>query len=129
MVNGLVAVDDRLMGQLLLQFFTGRGHRFTDLFPTVLNAAQTQRYGKNLFKQFPHHAARHAAHYRQISDQRGQLRPELALRFPWQFRLCRLAAFRTDDTLALIFGDVGFDGRQLSHLMPSRLTLGGHLAR
>jgi hypothetical protein len=67
------------------------------------------------------------ANYRQISDQGGQLRPELALCFPGQFRLCRFAAFRTVNTLALIFGDVRFDRWQFGHLMPPRLTLRGHL--
>jgi hypothetical protein len=45
-VSGFVAVDDRLVGQLPLQFRTGIGHRFADLFPTVLNAPQTERDGQ-----------------------------------------------------------------------------------
>src|SRR5277367_168691 len=128
-VSRLVAVDHRFMSQLLFQFRTGLGDRVAGLFPTVLNAAQTERYRQNLFQQLPHHASRHAANHCQISNERGQLRPELTLRFRRQFRLRRFAAFRTDHTLALIFGDVRFDGRQLGHLMPSRLTLRGHAAR
>ena len=46
-----------------------------------------------------------------------------------QFRLRSLAAFRTDDTLALIFSDMRCDGRQFGHLMPPRLALRGHPAR
>src|SRR6202050_459126 len=57
-ISRLVAVDNRLVGQLSLQFRTGLGHRVAGLFPTVLNAAQTERYGQNLFQKFPHHAPR-----------------------------------------------------------------------
>src|SRR5580658_5821242 len=128
-VAGFVAVDNWLMAQLPLQFRAGFGHRLAGFLPTVLNAAQTEWYRQNLFQQLPHHAARHTANHRQISDERGQLWPEMALCFPGQFRLRCFAAFRTDDTRALIFGDVCFDRRQFGHLMPPRLALRGHPAR
>src|ERR1700733_1632487 len=128
-VSGFIAVDDRLVGQLLFQFRTGLGHCLAGFLPTVLNAAQTEWYCQNLFQQLPHHAPRHAADHRQISNERGQLRPEMTLRFLGQFRLRCFATFRTDDTLALIFSDVFFDRRQFGHLMPPRLALRGHPAR
>jgi hypothetical protein len=81
-VSGFVAADDRLVRQLLFQFRTGLGHRLAGFLPAVLNAAQTEWYGQNLFQQLPHHAPRHTAKHRQVSNGRGQLRPEMALRFP-----------------------------------------------
>src|SRR5580704_6382601 len=110
-VSRLVAVDNRFMGQLPLQFRAGLGHRLAGFLPTVLNAAQTEWYRQNLFQQLPHHAPRHAANHRQISNERGQLRPEMALRILGQFRLRCFATFRTDHTLTLILSDVCFDRR------------------
>ena len=49
-VSGLVAVDDRFVGQLPFQFRAGFGHCHAGLFPTVLNAAQTERCSQNLFQ-------------------------------------------------------------------------------
>src|SRR5450631_2604515 len=128
-VSGFIAVDDRLVGQLPFQFRTGLSRCLTGFLPTVLNAAQAEWYGQNLFQQLSYHAPRHAANHRQIGNERSQLRPEMACRFPGQFRLRWFATFRTDDTLALIFGDVCFDERQFGHLMPPRLALCGHPAR
>src|SRR5271166_2942363 len=128
-VSRFVAVDNRLAGQLPLQFRAGLGHRVAGFFPTILDATQTERYGQDLFHKLPHHAPRQAAYHCQVSNERGQLRPELALHFSGQFRLCCLAAFRTDNTLALILGDMRFDWWQFGHLMPPRLTLRGHLPR
>ena len=128
-VSGFIAVDDRLMGQLPFQFRTGLSHCLAGFLPTVLNAAQTEWYCQNLFQQLSHHAPRHAANHRQISNERSQLWPEMALHFPGQFRLRWFATFRTDDTLASIFRDMCFDGRQFGHLMPPRLALCGHPAR
>src|ERR1700684_2257534 len=55
-VSGFVAVDDRLVGQLLFQFRTGLSHCLAGFLPTVLNAAQTEWYRQNLFPQLLHHA-------------------------------------------------------------------------
>jgi hypothetical protein len=46
----LLRVDNGLMGQLLFQFRAGLGHCLAGLFPTVLDVAQTERYGQNLFQ-------------------------------------------------------------------------------
>jgi len=59
------------MGQLLFQFRAWFGDSLTGFFPRVLNTAQAERYAQNLFQQLLHHAARHAADHREISDQRG----------------------------------------------------------
>jgi hypothetical protein len=53
----------------------------------------------------------------------------MTMRLRWQFGLCCLAAFRTDNAVALIFGDMRFDRWQLGHLMPARITLSGHPGR
>ncbi len=50
------------------------------------------------------------------------MRAELPLDLLRQRRLRRLAAGRAHDVRTLVFGNVSFDGRQLGHLMPSRLT-------
>src|SRR5579863_10174668 len=49
-VSGFVAVDDRLMAQLPLQFRAGFGHRLAGFLPTVLNTAQTEWCRQNLFQ-------------------------------------------------------------------------------
>src|SRR3954471_19979302 len=122
-VTGFVAVENGLPWQLPLQFGAGFGHRFTGLFPAVLNTAQTERNPQNLFHQFQHHTARHPANYRQIRDQRRQNRSKLALDLWRQVRLGRLVALRTDHSLALILRDMRFDARQFRLLMPSWFTL------
>jgi hypothetical protein len=53
----------------------------------------------------------------------------MTMRLRWQFGLCCLAAFRTDNAVALIFGDMRFDRWQFGHLMPARITLSGHPGR
>src|SRR3954452_23996714 len=122
-VTGFVAVDNGLMRQLPFQFGAGFGHRFTGLFPTVLDTAQTERNPQNLLHQFQHHTARHPANYRQIRNQRGQIRSKVAPDLWRQVRLSRLIALRTDHSMALILRNMRFDARQFRHLMASWFTL------
>jgi hypothetical protein len=77
---------------------------------------------QNLPDQLQHHPARHPANHRQVSDERCQLGTEVTRRFLRDRRLRRFAAFRTKCALALVLGDMRFDGRQFGHLMPSRVT-------
>jgi hypothetical protein len=109
--------------QLSFQFRTRFGNRLAGFFPTVLNAAQTERNPQHLFHQLLHHTARHPAGYRQVSDQCGQIRSKLTLYLGRQVRLRRLAALRAGHSLALILRDMRFNAGQFGHLVPARFTL------
>ncbi len=63
------------------------------------------------------------ANHRQVSDECCQLGTEVTRRFPGQLRLRGFAACRTKCALALVLGDMRFDGRQFGHLMPARFPL------
>lgn len=61
--------------------------------------------------------ARRATHNGEVRDQRGQLRPELAVDVVGERRPGRLPTRRTHDRGALIFGDEGVNWGQLGDLM------------
>src|SRR5690606_22579303 len=67
---------------------------------------------------------RHAAHDRQIRNQRGQLGAELMGVLVRQWREGDRATLRTLPAMAAVLGDVRRDLWQLRHLMPTRLADG-----
>lgn len=122
-VNGLIAVQYRLLRQLPRQFVVRFGHRRADLFPHVLHRSQTQRYSQYMLHRFHHHSPRHPAGHRLTGDQRRQLRPEVPFHFFRQSGLSCLSALYALQFVALIFRDMRFDLRQLGYLMTLRFAL------
>ena len=64
-----------------------------------------------------------------VGDQRRQLRSKVPSDLLWQRRVRGLAAVPTHHIRKLIFGDVRLHRGHFGYLMPSRLSLGCHLAR
>ena len=117
----LVDVQHGFILQLLFQFPAGGSHRLTGFFPALLRAPQTDFDSQNLLQQGFHYPSRHAADYRQVCDQRRQLRAEVSGGLPRHGGARAFATFRTDHAVALIFNGARLDGRQFGHLMPLRL--------
>lgn len=119
-VSGLVGIDDRFLRQCRFELGVGRRDRRTGFFPRGARAAQTDRDLQGPGEKALHHQSRHAADHRQVRNQRGELRAELAHDLVGQRRLRRPAAGPTPPLVALIFRDVGVNRWQLGHLMPTR---------
>jgi len=98
--------------------------RRTGFLPGVLGTAQTDRNLKRAFEEALDDQPRHAAHDRQIGNQRRQLRPELRRVLVGQRREGDRVAVWTLATMAAVLSDVRGNRRQLRHLMPARISDG-----
>ena len=117
-MSRLIGVDDGLVWQGRFEFGIGRGDRGAGFLPRVLGTAQTDRNLQHAFEEALHDQPRHAAHDREIRNQRRQLRPELIRVFVGQRREGIVPQADTGDD-GPVLGDVRGHRRQFRHLMPA----------
>ena len=116
---GLVDIHDRFVSHGRFQFPIRFGDGDTGVFPGVLGTPQTDRDLQGALEQPRHHQPRHSAHHREIRNQRGQVRPELAHGVVGERGDGDHAAGRTLPPVAPVLRDMRGHPREVGHLRSS----------